>query len=106
MTPRQPGSRTSFARQRAKHTPRDPFYGTGAWVRLRRAVLARDEHLCVLHRQKGQLVAANEVDHIIPRRRAPEREYDMTNLQSLCRGCHSRKTIEDMRRGGWGRWNI
>lgn len=32
---------------------------------------------------------AVEVDHIVPRREAPERRLDPTNLQSLCKPCHS-----------------
>lgn len=32
---------------------------------------------------------AVEVDHIVPRRQDPARRLDPTNLQSLCRSCHS-----------------
>lgn len=41
---------------------------------------------------------ASEVDHIVPLRQAPERKYDLANLQPLCRSCHSTKTGRD--RGG------
>lgn len=33
-------------------------------------------------------LAGEEVHHIVPRFRAPERTLDPTNLQTLCRACH------------------
>jgi 5-methylcytosine-specific restriction protein A len=44
------------------------------------------------------VVLANEVDHIIARRRGgPD---TLPNLQSLCKPCHSRKTMAEMRGEG------
>lgn len=41
---------------------------------------------------------AEVTDHIVSRERAPERFWDPTNHQSLCRGCNARKArVED----GW-----
>lgn len=37
-----------------------------------------------------------QVDHIVPRRVAPERYLDLTNLRSLCPNCHTRKTLRDI----------
>jgi 5-methylcytosine-specific restriction endonuclease McrA len=36
------------------------------------------------------------VDHIQPVRNAPELAFDLSNLQCLCRRCHSRKTRVDL----------
>lgn len=33
-----------------------------------------------------------QVDHIIPLEQAPDKKYDLSNLQSLCCSCHSKKT--------------
>ncbi|WP_245710799.1 HNH endonuclease [Citreimonas salinaria] len=41
---------------------------------------------------------AAEVDHIIPRSKAPERRLDPTNLQSLCKPCHSGAKQREERR--------
>lgn len=36
-----------------------------------------------------------QVDHIVPVVEAPERIYDPTNLQVLCRSCHGKKTYKE-----------
>ena len=34
-------------------------------------------------------LAGEEVHHLVPRKVAPERLYDWSNLQTLCRVCHA-----------------
>lgn len=34
-------------------------------------------------------LAGEEVHHMVPRKVAPERLYDPTNLQTLCKACHA-----------------
>ena len=58
------------------------------WKGVRLEAKRRDGWKCVQCGEQGRL----EVDHIIPVRTAPERAYDLTNLQTLCVPCHSRKT--------------
>ena len=58
------------------------------WKGARLSAKRRDGFMCVKCGARHGL----EVDHIIPVRDAPERAYDLTNLQTLCRACHSRKT--------------
>ena len=58
------------------------------WKGLRLVALRRDGFRCVRCGASGRL----EVDHIAPVRDAPERAYDLANLQSLCTSCHTRKT--------------
>lgn len=80
-----------------------------AWSRLRASVLSRSP-LCVMCQAQGRVTVANEVDHIVPIRLAPERRLDESNLQTLCKPCHSTKTArEDAgfgndrgRVGSWG----
>ncbi|WP_235451337.1 HNH endonuclease [Gemmobacter sp. LW-1] len=50
--------------------------------------LRRDGFACVQCGARNDL----EVDHVQPVRSAPERAFDLTNLQCLCPACHSRKT--------------
>jgi len=58
------------------------------WKAVRLQAKRRDGWKCVACGVTGRL----EVDHIIPVRAAPERAFDLTNLQTLCVSCHSRKT--------------
>lgn len=72
------------------------------WRRLRRMVLAR-QPLCAdpfgVHAERGELVPATEVDHIVAKSQGGD--DSMNNLQGLCKSCHSRKTA--VRDGRWGR---
>ena len=62
------------------------------WPALRQAARRRDNWCCVKCGHRGRI----EVDHIKPVRDAPELAFDLTNLQCLCRQCHSRKTRIEM----------
>lgn len=63
------------------------IYRTAQWKAVRHQAKRRDGWACVKCGARGRL----EVDHITPLRDggAP---YDLSNLQSLCAKCHSRKT--------------
>jgi len=62
------------------------------WRRLRDEVL-RDAPLCVECDRIGRVELAVEVDHRIPL--ALGGSNDRTNLQPLCRACHTAKTACD-----------
>ena len=84
-------------RRRRQDGPR--IYGTVRWQKVRLMVLARDCSLCAECKRRGRDTPANEVDHIVSIVSGGV-VFDMDNLQSLCKPCHSRKTaIED---GGMG----
>lgn len=69
-------------------------YGSN-WQHVRKAALIRDGYQC---QACGMLLGRKSrdahVDHIIPKREGGTNE--LSNLQTLCHGCHSRKTM----RGG------
>ena len=69
------------------------FYQSRRWRALRALKLAKDP-LCEECMQKGMLIPAQMVDHIVPINKggAP---LDMNNLQSLCNHCHAVKTARD-----------
>jgi len=69
------------------------------WNKLRN-IFIQDNPICVGCKPKGWIVAARIVDHIIPVHVAPERRLDVSNLQSLCRTCHTIKTNEDLTKYG------
>ena len=65
-------------------------YGRRAWRLARQEALVRDNYQC---RACGRLVTGRDanVDHIIPLSKNGTSNLD--NVQVLCRGCHSRKTV-------------
>ncbi len=65
------------------------------WATVRRYVLERDGHRCVECGRAGHL----ECDHVTPLKRKPNQNpYDISGLQSLCRGCHIAKSARENRR--------
>jgi len=64
------------------------------WRRIRAQVLT-EEPLCRQCMAEDRITAATDVDHIDEDSHNNER----SNLQSLCRSCHSRKTARAMAEG-------
>jgi 5-methylcytosine-specific restriction protein A len=58
------------------------------WQALRLAAKRRDGWACVTCGARGRL----EVDHVKPVRTHPELAFELSNLQTLCPSCHTRKT--------------
>ena len=95
---------TYLADQEAKHyreRVRDPEidkrYGH-AWRKIRNRYIAAHP-LCEHCLKEGKVTPAQEVDHIVPLEHGGT--HDETNLQALCKPCHSRKTARD-----GDRWRI
>lgn len=57
---------------------------------------------CVICTKRGRLVAAIELDHIIPHKRNLKLFWDKNNLQGLCKVCHSQKTMNNECIKGFG----
>ena len=71
-----------------------PFYGTPQWRKLRAKIKARWKAQGLPCGECGEPIdyrALPIVDHIVPRRDAPERALDPTNLQLVCHGCNTRR---------------
>jgi hypothetical protein len=64
----------------------DRRYSTARWQRLRRHVLARDQHLCRIQGPRCRQVA-NTVHHVIPTSQGGA-FWDETNLQAACGPCN------------------
>lgn len=69
------------------------FYQSKDWRVLRAAVL-RESPLCLACKDRGRLVAAGVVDHVVPLKDGGAR-FDRANLQPLCVSCHNRKTARE-----------
>lgn len=72
----------------------DPNRGSG-WKRLAAKIRERDGHICQRCGRLWVKGAAFPVDHIIPWRAFTDKEAanDPSNLATLCRSCHTQKTI-------------
>jgi 5-methylcytosine-specific restriction protein A len=76
-------------RQRRRLT-HHALYHTAAWKRLARVVLS-EQPVCVGYQRECSM-PATDVDHIEPLAKRPDLALVRTNLQGLCKACHTRKT--------------
>ncbi len=66
------------------------------WTQVRRAVLARDGYTCTVQGLRHSHIL--DVDHVIEWTKRPDLAFDFTNLRTLCRLHHNRKTHGKPRR--------
>jgi 5-methylcytosine-specific restriction endonuclease McrA len=71
---------------------RQTFYNSVSWRTLREYKLS-EQPLCERCFKNKKLIAASEVHHKIDLRDAPELQLSFSNLESLCKSCHSTETI-------------
>ena len=76
--------------------PRDAFYASVEWKRVRYEALKKSSGRCECCGVSPKEGAILNVDHIKPRRRFPALALDVTNLQVLCASCNHGK-------GSWDR---
>lgn len=62
-----------------------------------RDVKLQQNPLCEDCEANGKTVAAHDVDHVIPIADRPDLRADINNLRSLCKSCHSKKTVRQTR---------
>ncbi|EAO1993181.1 HNH endonuclease [Salmonella enterica] len=67
-------------------------YG-GNWPSIRLRILQRDKYLCQSCLRQGIATSATSVDHIIPKSHGGT-DND-SNLEAICRDCHSTKTARE-----------
>ena len=70
------------------------FYASAAWRRAREAARMRDHNLCQDCLQRGRVVFADAVHHIVPVRTAWELRLRLDNLVCLCASCHTARHNE------------
>jgi len=85
------GRCTKHAKAYTKYTnrPNDPALNNRTWRKLRKLVLARDP-IC----KHCKRVPSVDVDHIVPRKDGGDNS--MSNLQGLCKSCHSKKSAKGL----------
>lgn len=91
----------SFA-DRGRGTRHERGYGS-KWDRLREIILRRDNGICQQCLREGRLTMIGHkpytafVDHVTPK--AEGGTDDESNLQALCKACHTAKTDREKNRG-------
>lgn len=70
------------------------FYNSSAWKKARTMKMARDP-LCEICSQKGKVVAATQVHHLLPITKYPKDRLDLDLLCSLCDSCHAKVEAEE-----------
>jgi 5-methylcytosine-specific restriction enzyme A len=83
------GARAAYEQSTARRADK-AFYASASWIRLRRLKLAENP-LCQPCQSNGQVVAAEQVHHILDRKDRPDLSLDYENLQSVCVPCHNAK---------------
>ena len=72
-------------RERRKVRPRNPFYSTAGWDRIRKAYLKRHPQC-----ERCRTAKATDVHHVDEN---TSNNLD-DNLEALCHGCHSKQTLQ------------
>jgi 5-methylcytosine-specific restriction enzyme A len=67
------------------------------WKKLR-ALFIAENPICRHCDARNIITAATDVDHIVDIAKRPDLRLEWTNLQSLCKQCHGRKTRAEMNR--------
>jgi 5-methylcytosine-specific restriction endonuclease McrA len=70
----------------------DPFFGSEDWQKLRKIVLKTYGRTCM---KCGHKNTTMHVDHIKPRSKYPDLQFDFNNLQVLCAPCNIEKSNID-----------
>ena len=78
---------------------RAKIYNSYEYKEWRKNVFIRDEYTCVLCKVKngnGKEIYL-QADHIKPFSLFPELRFNIDNGQTLCKNCHNKKTVEQMK---------
>lgn len=74
----------------------EPFYRSRRWQKLRYEAFLRYGRACALCRRSPEIHnVILHVDHIKPRSRYPQHQWDIKNLQILCEDCNMGKGAAD-----------
>lgn len=86
--------RKAAGRRAWRHRRRKDPRSTARWQKLRAWKLRRNP-LCEPCLREGFETLATEVDHIRPMIEAPDLIFEPSNLQSICKPCHAKKSARE-----------
>jgi 5-methylcytosine-specific restriction endonuclease McrA len=73
----------------------DDFYTSDLWRSIRYEALVRDGGKCCACGRTAKNGVVLHVDHIKPRSKFPELQFELHNLQTLCEDCNIGKSNTD-----------
>jgi 5-methylcytosine-specific restriction endonuclease McrA len=73
----------------------DDFYTSDLWRSIRYEALVRDGGKCCACGRTAKNGVVLHVDHIKPRSKFPELQFELHNLQTLCEDCNIGKSDTD-----------
>lgn len=76
------------------------FYSSARWRKFRRMIATAQPMICEECKRRGRIAVGQELDHIVPRKVAPELTFDPDNVQWLCRAHHNEKRAKEAPRPG------
>ena len=74
------------------------FYNSRGWINTRQVALIDDDWLCQVCKSKGVVKVADMVDHTVPVKENWDMRLELSNLKSMCWGCHNKKTADDKKK--------
>jgi 5-methylcytosine-specific restriction protein A len=74
------------------------LYHSKEWRAIREQAMIRDHGLCQECLKHERIEQAKVVDHIKRVDEHPELRLELSNLQSLCKACHNKKTANEMQK--------
>lgn len=74
---------------------RKKIYNSKKWAIVREQAIIRDNMMCQECKRNGIMTQGQEVDHIIELAEDITLAYELSNLEYLCKPCHSKKTHEE-----------
>ena len=76
--------------EKQRSTPTERGYDY-KWQKFRKEYLKKNP-FCVVCLNKGKLIQAKVIDHIVPHKGNERLFWDENNMQTLCIRCHNKKT--------------
>ncbi|AVQ34413.1 HNH endonuclease [Staphylococcus muscae] len=73
----------------------DWFYRSKAWERIREIALDRDNYLCQMCLEHGEITDAKIVHHIVYVDHDFSKALEIDNLMSVCQKCHNQIHAKD-----------
>ena len=92
----RPQRKSKSRKRKSKYVSDYPLANCQRWKKLSKTFMGENRHCSrCLSLPTKQYRFADDVDHIQPVRKYPDLAYETSNLQALCKSCHSTKSAHE-----------